>query len=91
MRVLLYLLAYTGLRLGDAATMRADRLDLADGTCRRVTTGKTGAAVEFPLHPALLAVLQDWRGSAGGQLLPGLAARYGLAIKAGSWFFVTRA
>jgi integrase len=76
MRVLLYLLAYTGLRLGDAATMRADRLDLADGTCRRVTTGKTGAAVEFPLHPALLAVLQDWRGSAAGQLLPGLAARY---------------
>jgi integrase len=76
LRVLLYLLAYTGLRLGDAATMRTDRLDLADGTCRRLTTGKTGAEVEFPLHSALLAVLRDWRGSAGGQLLPGLAALY---------------
>lgn len=76
MRVLLYLLAYTGLRLGDAVSIRTDRLDLADGTCRRVTTGKTGAAVEFPLHPALLAVLRDWRGASGGQLLPGLAAKY---------------
>ena len=53
---LLRLLAYTGLRLGDAASLRVGQVDLVEGIISR-RASKTGAELRLPLHPALAAEL----------------------------------
>ncbi len=45
-------LIYTGLRLGDAATLRSSMYNPRTGVICR-TMAKTGHKVEFPLHPAM--------------------------------------
>ena len=49
--------AYTGMRLGDAATLRAGNVDLSKALIR-FTPGKTrrkGTVVEIPMHPDLVS------------------------------------
>lgn len=50
---LLRLLLLTGLRLGDAVTLRWDMVDIENMTISRVMA-KTSRPVVFPLHPSLL-------------------------------------
>ena len=71
--LLLRVLLYTGLRLGDAATLRMDMIDRREWTVAR-TTAKTARPVRLPLHPALRSAVE----AAGGReyLLPELAALY---------------
>lgn len=65
-------LLYTGLRMGDCATLSADMYDRRKGTISR-TMAKTGRQVEFPLHPAL----REWFDShQGGYIFPSLADGY---------------
>lgn len=64
-------LLYTGLRLGDAATAMVSQVDHDAGTIERVMA-KTGRAVKFPLHPAILPALpRD-----GAYLFPSMASLY---------------
>lgn len=74
-RVLVAVMLYTGLRIGDACTLRRELIDLRRGVIRQFRTGKTGAAVEFPIHPSLAAILRRHR-ARGEYVVPGLAARY---------------
>ena len=54
--LLLRFLLYTGLRLGDAVTVRVAQIDWQELTLERVMA-KTGRRVVFPLHPALVPLL----------------------------------
>jgi len=56
--LLLRVLVYTGLRLGDAATLRVGQVDLAEGVVAR-RAGKTGAELRLPMHPDLLYAVRD--------------------------------
>lgn len=49
-------LLYTGLRLGDAATLKTAQVDFGEGCIERLMA-KTGRSVKFPLHPALEPLL----------------------------------
>ena len=71
---MLLTMLYTGLRLGDAATLTAGMVDVKGGWLER-RMAKTGRAVRFPLHPALLAELAPRVEAAGegGELFPDLA------------------
>lgn len=73
-RPMLLTMLYTGLRLGDAATLTAGMVDVEGGWLER-RMAKTGRAVRFPLHPALLAELAPRAEAAGegGELFPDLA------------------
>ncbi len=71
LRVLVAVMLYTGLRLGDACLFR--REDIRDGAAY-VTTAKTGAKVAIPIHPKLAEILGD--GPAAGYVCPETARRY---------------
>jgi integrase len=72
-RALIAALWFTGLRLGDGANLDWGEVDLGAGILRR--RQKTGAEVVIPLHPALLRVLEDLAGDAGGPVFPELAGQ----------------
>ena len=81
MRVLFAVGAYTGLRLGDCATLRWESIDMAARTLT-VTPRKTARrglapAVTIPLHPSLYAVLDETpQGGRRGAVMPQTAALY---------------
>lgn len=64
-------LLYTGLRMGDAATCRAEQIDWETGVLSRVME-KTSKPVTFPLHPELMKRLSP----GAGYLFPQLAQKY---------------
>lgn len=62
LRVLLAVGLYTGLRLGDAATLRWGEVDLVRGIIRRIpnkTSRRNPKPVLIPIHPSLRAVLAE--------------------------------
>lgn len=75
---LVLILAYTGMRLGDAATLTVEQVDFEEGAiCRRAH--KTGAELRLPIHPALLDELRraiPADAAPGAFVLPRLAASY---------------
>ena len=66
--------ACTGLRLGDAVTLRWDEIDASRDCIRRIT-GKTKAEIEIPILP-MLAVWLNGRERSGEFLMPDLAELY---------------
>ena len=80
LRVLFALGIYTGLRLGDCATLRWVEADLARGRIVRIPN-KTGRSnpkpVTIPLHPALAAMLAEIpEADRTGYVLPRIATDY---------------
>jgi integrase len=81
MRVLFAVGAYTGLRLGDCATLRWESVDMATRTLT-VTPRKTArrglaAPVTIPLHPSLFTVLDETpKGDRRGAVMPRTAELY---------------
>ena len=83
---------YSGLRLGDLATMQWRSVDL-EADILKVRTGKTDTEVSVPIHPALKAVLASRKADCGdvepdGYLWPEAADQYrrrGAAILSGSF------
>ena len=81
LRVLFAVGAYTGLRLGDCATLRWETIDMEARTLT-VTPRKTArrglaAAVTIPLHPSLYAVLDETaKGARRGPVMPQTASDY---------------
>lgn len=77
LRALVALGFYTGLRLGDCATLDWGNVDRV---ARVIVTrsAKTDTATETPIHPALARILAEEIGTAdtSGPLLPELAALY---------------
>ena len=80
LRTLLAIGLYSGLRLGDAATLRWEETDLVRGELRRIpnkTARRNPHPVIVPIHPMLAAMLakipEDDR---KGFVLPGMAAAY---------------
>lgn len=62
LRTLLALGLYTGMRLGDCATLRWGEVDLVRGIIRRVpmkTARRNGKPVVVPIHPTLRAMLDE--------------------------------
>lgn len=62
LRTLLAIGTYTGLRLGDAATLRWGEVDLIRGAILRIpnkTARRKAQPVTVPLHPALSAILAE--------------------------------
>ena len=79
MRVLLAIGVYTGLRLGDAATLEWGSVDTLRGRIDLIPgkTARHGTAVTIPIHPALLAVLTETPpDKRAGCVLPETAALY---------------
>ena len=81
MRVLFAVGAYTGLRLGDCATLRWDAVDMEARTLTVIPrkTARRGLApqVTIPLHPSLFALLDATpQGARRGPVMPGMAALY---------------
>lgn len=74
MRMLVAVLLYTGLRLGDACRLKW--MDVIDGTVM-VTTAKTGAKVAIPLHKRLAKIIGDGKDAGSVYVMPGMAKRYG--------------
>ena len=61
-RTLLSIGIYTGLRLGDAATLQWGEVDLTRGLIQRVprkTARRTGKPVQVPIHQTLAAILAE--------------------------------
>ena len=76
MRTLLMVGAYTGLRIGDAATLRWESVspDLATiALMPRKTAHTSGLTVTIPVHPALRACLGKHGGT--GYVMPAMAAK----------------
>ena len=66
-------LIYTGLRLGDAVTIRREQIDFqVDPPMLSRKQGKVGKNVRFPLHPAIAGRI----GRGDGYVFPLLAAAY---------------
>lgn len=79
LRLLLAIGIYTGLRLGDCATLRWDEVDLARGRILRIPnkTASNGIAVKIPLFRDLAGALSDAKQTARGEhVLPESAAIY---------------
>ncbi len=80
LRVMLALGVYSGLRLGDCATLRWGEVDLARDLIRRIPnkTARTKPhAVHVPIHPSLKAMLVAIPAANRGMyVLPGMAALY---------------
>ena len=80
MRALLAVGIYTGLRLGDAATLRWGEVDLVRGTIRRVTmktARRKNTPVVIPIHATLRGILAEApRGPRAEYVLPETAALY---------------
>jgi len=79
-RTLLAIGIYTGLRLGDAATLQWGEVDLTRGLIQRVprkTARRTGKPVQVPIHRTLLAILAETQeNSRRGPVLPETCAAY---------------
>jgi integrase len=65
---------YLGARLGDAASMTWDQVNLSEGVIAYIQ-GKTGQRVEVPIHPDLESHLLKIAGDKIGALCPSLAGR----------------
>lgn len=80
LRLLLAIGLYTGLRLGDAATLRWGETDLVRGIIRRVpnkTARRNPKPVNVPIHPTLRALLAEIpERSRRDYVLPETAASY---------------
>lgn len=80
MRVLFAVGLYTGLRLGDAATLRWDAVDMASQvvTVEPAKTAKrSGTVVRIPMHPELHAMLSETpQARRRGFVMPGTARDY---------------
>ena len=80
MRTLFALGIYTGLRLGDCATLRWAEVDLIRRVIRRVpskTARRNPKPVVIPIHPTLLAVLKDSQPRGQEEyLLPVMSKKY---------------
>ena len=80
LRLLLALGIYTGLRLGDCATLRWGEVDLARGIILRVpnkTARRHPKSVHIPIHLTLRALLMDApRNKHQEYVLPDMATRY---------------
>jgi integrase len=80
MRPLLAIGIYTGLRLGDAATLRWGEVDLVRRIIVRVpnkTATWNPKPIHIPMHPALRAILKELpKDGKGDYLLPETAALY---------------
>jgi integrase len=69
--LLVRVMLYTGLRLGDAATLRPSQIDFQEGVVER-TMAKVSRPVRFPVMPSLLEKLpRD-----GEFVFPSLSAKY---------------
>lgn len=66
---------YTGLRMGDCATLATADIDAEAMTVSR-TMAKTSRRVEFPLHPALHADAREAVSDGRSMLFPAMAAKY---------------
>lgn len=78
MRLLLAIGIYTGLRLGDAATLRWGEVDLKRGVIRRIpnkTAARNPKPIHIPIHPALCTILNDLP-QEGDYVLPETAEKY---------------
>jgi integrase len=73
MRMLVAVMMYTGLRLGDACQLKWG--DVQKGTVK-VKTAKTGAKVAIPLHKRLAKIIGDGKEASSVYVMPGLAKRY---------------
>jgi integrase len=80
MRILFALGIYTGLRLGDCATLRWGETDVKRGIIRRIpmkTARRKGLPVTIPLHSVLRGLLAELaNGKRGQDVLPETAALY---------------
>jgi len=74
-KTLIFLGAFTGLRLKDCVLMKMKSIDYENLTIQ-VKTHKTGANVLLPISPALQKQLEPYRNAKNEYLLPTLAARY---------------
>jgi integrase len=64
---------YTGMRRGDCCQLQWSSLD---GSTIAVTTSKRGRPVRIPMHPVLIAELEQWGDHDDQYILPELAAWY---------------
>lgn len=80
LRMLLAIGIYTGLRLGDAATLRWGEVDIIRGVILRIpnkTGRKSPKAVHIPIHPALRAMLSEIPAKGRGMyVMPQMAEDY---------------
>ena len=81
LRVLFAVGAYTGLRLGDCATLRWDAVDMAARTLtvtpRKTARRRMALPVTISLHPSLHAVLGETpQGMRHGAVMPQTASDY---------------
>src|SRR5262249_38070469 len=80
LRLLLALGVYSGLRLGDCATLRWGEVDLRRGVIRRVpnkTARRNPKPVIIPIHPILSGMLSETPVNQRGEyVLPEMAALY---------------
>jgi integrase len=77
-RTLIALGVYCGLRLGDAALLRWDDVDMIKGIISLVpqkTARRSQKRVTLPMHPVLLDMLNGAKGRTG-YVTPGIAERY---------------
>jgi integrase len=74
-KVLIFLGAFTGLRLIDCCLMEMSSIDFKKQTIR-VKTQKTGATVLLPIAPSLLKILKPLKNQTDKYLLPTLTKRY---------------
>jgi integrase len=78
-RTLFLLGIYTGMRLGDCATLRQSEVDLLRGVIVRIpmkTARRRSRPVVVPVHVALRPVLEEALGARGAFVLPVLAKLY---------------
>lgn len=82
LRALMAIGIYTGLRLGDAATLRWGEVDLVRGIIRRVPSkSRKGRLLTIPIHPALRAVLMEIPDEKRGDyVMPEIARDYARQI-----------
>jgi integrase len=66
--------AYSGCRLGDAASMKWESVDFENGVLR-YRQMKTKKDMEVPMHPDLQSILEDAAGDEGGFISPSLATQ----------------
>jgi len=80
MRLLLAIGIYTGLRLGDATTLRWGEVDLKRGIIRRIpnkTASRNPKPIHIPIHSALAAILNELpQEGRGDYVLPETAENY---------------
>ena len=80
MRLLFALGLYTGLRLGDCATLKWGEVDLVRGVIRRIpnkTARRNPTPVLVPIHAVLRSMLEETaKAKRSGFVLPGMAEQY---------------